>query len=135
MKNMADPLDIALKLLLKHDTLVNVLAAATAEHAEMIEQGRERCCGTDCKTAATVRHLSLGLRCCDHCAAKMIVKARTRIGGNTDLNLTLMLGHVMDEEAWVDLPGAIAVRRAQDLVTRSNQDIEPPIPEDPMQWH
>ncbi len=133
--SMADPLEVVLRLLLKHDNLVNVLAAATAEHAELIEQGRERCCRDACKQAATVRHLTLGLRCCDRCAAMLIVKSKSHIGRDDDLNMNLLRGIVMIEEAWVDLPGAIAVRRAQDLVTLANHGVEPPVPEDPMQWH
>jgi hypothetical protein len=131
---MADPLEIALKLLLKHDNVVNVLAAATAEHAQMIEQGRERC--HRCKTAATVRNLILQkLHFCDHCAASLIIAAKNNVGRDGDLDLTLLRGLIMDEDAWVDLPGAIAVRRAQDLVTMANYGVEPPVPEDPSQWH
>ena len=125
---MADILDVLTKLVVKHETLGNILAQALAEHAQLILQSIEKC--GRCKTeAATVRHMTLGLRYCDHCAATVISKAKNKVGGNTDLNLTLMLGHVMDEAAWVDLPGAIGIRRAQDLVTMVSYRNEPDMPE------
>jgi len=126
---MADPLETLMKLVLRHDTLVDVLAQGFAEHAMLIEQGRERCGSHGCKTAATVRHLSLGIRYCDHCAARIIVKAKKSIGTDVDLDMTLLRGVVANEDAWVDLPGAIGVRRAQDLVTLSGYGLEPDVPE------
>lgn len=125
---MADLTDVIVKMLLKHDALANALAQGFTEHAQLLLQMCEKC-GRCRNEASTVRHLTLGLRYCDRCAATIITKAKSRIGGNTDLNLTLMLGHVMDEEAWVDLPNAIGIRRAQDLVTMASYRNEPDVPE------
>ena len=132
---MADPLENVLKLVLRHDNLVNVLAQGFAEHAQLLLQARERCCCNDCTNAVTVRHLTLGLRCCDRCAARLIVKAKHNVGRDDSVSMNLLRGTVMQEEAWVDIPGAIGVRRAQDLVTMTAQGLEPDVPEPgSMEW-
>jgi hypothetical protein len=43
--------------------------------------------------------------------------------------MNMLRGMVMQEEAWVDVAGAIGVRRAQDLVTMTNSGLEPDVPE------
>jgi|SRR5579863_2924524 len=128
-----DLLDFLTKLVLRHENLTNVLAQGFAEHAELI-LNRYAKCGRCGEAVATVRHITLGLEYCDHCAACIINKARRSIGGNCDLNFVLMLGHVMDDEAWIDLPGAIGLRRAQDLVNLVNKDVEPDLPDNPLRW-
>ena len=125
---MADITDVIVKMLLRHDALGNSLAQGFTEHAALLLSLLEKCgrCQTE---ACTVRHMSLGLWYCDRCAATIINKARQSVGGNTNLNFTLLLGHVMDEEAWTDLPNAIGIRRAQDLVTMASYRNEPDMPE------
>ena len=127
---MADPsLDAIVKLLLRCDNLVGVLAQGFAEHAQLLLQARERCCCNGCTNPVTVRHLTLGLRCCDNCAARLIIKAKQNVGRDDSVSMNLLRGVVMQEEAWVDIPGAIGVRRAQDLVTMTVRNLEPDVPE------
>jgi hypothetical protein len=126
---MADFIDILSKLVLRHENLVNVLAQGFTEHAALLLQQCEKCCCSDCKTEATVRHQVLGMRCCDRCAARLITKSRKNIGIDTNLDMNLLRGMVMQEELWVDLPGAIGIRRAQDLVTFASYNLEPDVPE------
>ena len=126
---MADLTDVIMKLLLRHDNTVNALAQGFTEHARLILQQLEKCACNGCKDAATVRHQVLGLKCCDWHAARLMVKARKNIGIDANLDMNLMRGMIMQEELWVDLPGAIGIRRAQDLVTFSSYKDEPDLPE------
>lgn len=128
-------IDAILKLVVRNATLVNVLAQGFAEHAELLLQTRDRCCCTGCREAVTVRHMTLGLRCCDRCAARLIVKAKRHVGVDSNLDMNLLRGLVMQEDAWVDIPGAIGIRRAQDLVTMTGHGLEPDVPEPgSMEW-
>lgn len=125
---MADPTEVISRLLLKHDAIINIFAQGFAEHASLILQGRELC-GSCNKNAATLRHLTLGIRYCDNCAARTIIKARENLGTDADLDMNLLRALVSDEDAWLDLPGALGVRRAQDLVTMAGYNIEHDVPE------
>jgi hypothetical protein len=132
---MADSLEAILKIVLKHDILTIALAQGFTEHAELLLQTCERCCCTGCKTAATVRHITLGLRCCDRCAAKLIVKARKLVGLDPNPDINKLRRIVIDEEAWLDVPGAIGIRRAQDIVTLAGHGREADVPEPgSMEW-
>jgi DNA-directed RNA polymerase subunit RPC12/RpoP len=126
---MAEPLEVIMRLILRHDALINVLAQGFAEHANLILQGREQC-GRCNKNAATLRHLTLGVHYCDQCAARIIMKARDNLGRDADLDMNTLRAMVSDDDAWLDLPGALGVRRAQDLVMMTSHNLdEPDVPE------
>jgi hypothetical protein len=126
---MADPFDVLAKLVLRHDNLTSALAQGFTEHARLLLASLEKCARQGCKEAATVRHQVLGMKCCDHCAAHLITKARKNIAKDADLDLNLLRGMVSTEDMWVDIPNAIAIRRAQDLVTFTDHNLEPDMPE------
>lgn len=132
---MADTLGLLAKLVERNARIINVLAQASSEHARLLELARERCCRNGCKQAATVRHLSLGVRCCDWCAASLIIKAKRDIGTDNSFTMNMLRGVVMEEEAWVDLPGAKEIRHAQDVIDLLDHGFEADLPEDPQEWH
>jgi len=132
---MASLFDLLTKLTLKNDNMIGVLSQGFAEHAALMLQTLERCACNGCKQAATVRHQTLGIHCCDHCAARLITKSRKNAGVDTNVNLNLLRKSVAEEELWIDLPNALGIRRAQDLVTMSSYQNESDVPErGSMEW-
>ena len=128
---MADPFEVLAKIVLRVDNLTGALAQGFTEHARLLLASLERCGRNGCTETATVRHQTLGLKCCDACAARLIVKARKNIATDDSLDMNLLRGMVAHEAMWIDIPHAIAIRRAQDLVTFTDRDrnLEPDVPE------
>jgi hypothetical protein len=123
-------LAILLKLVSKHEravVIVESLALVATDHARMLERSLPRCAGVSCPDAATVKHLPSNVKCCDLCAARLVVHAQQ--GGPA-------LDAVMGESSWFDLPDAVQVRRMQDyLAVMKRGEEEPDVPEDNQLLH
>ena len=108
--------------------LVTNLAVVVADHAQLVERTLERCACTGCTDAVTVRHAFLGLKCCDACAARLIIKASQNITSDANDELNLTRTAVANEGCWIDLPDAAQVRRLQDYLAIVKRDDDPGAP-------
>jgi hypothetical protein len=134
---MADDKTLAtvLRLLLKHDNLVDTLAIATVDHALLLEKTLERCGNDACDRAATVRHLTFDIKRCDHHAARFIVGATLGFEDVLDDGFHPLQRALANESMWIDIPDALQIRRLQDIIAVVRQDNEPEPPADKQLLH
>jgi len=109
--------DALLKLVGRHEKIIDVLLGALTDHTCLLESRLDRCQSEGCKTAATVIHGDTKFKLCDHHAAAIVVGAsHGRLGPNNDADLMLMRLRLANEDCWNDLPDAVRIRRIQDYV-------------------
>lgn len=119
-----------LRIVSKHEkafAFIDPLLVVAATHAALLEPLLDRCACTDCTSAATVEHNSLGMQCCDNCCARLVVKAQNKLqSDNADAELTAFHVSMGAVENWVDLKNAVEVRHLQSYLTRlrNNDEVE-----------
>jgi hypothetical protein len=132
----APEISLLIRMALKSDREIGSIFGVINDFACLIEEHLERCAGTDCKNPATVRLSTYGVRMCDACAAKSIVKARRNLLISLpDDPINPMRRKVGDDCAWYDLPNAVRIRRLVEYVSMMTKDDEPDPPEHFDQLH
>lgn len=122
---------LILRALRRHEETIDLfprLASVCLDMTRLVEPMLEKCAREGCDDAATVRHITFGVKHCDHCTAMVIVKARQNLGepdGFDELRYSLI-----DEDCWVDVPNAEAIRRMREHLDIARCDEEPDMPED-----
>jgi hypothetical protein len=122
---------LILKALNRHERTLELfprLASVGLDLTRLVEPMLEKCARVGCNDAATVKHATLGVKHCDHCAAVVIVKARQNLGEPDGFDE--FRWSIMNEDNWVDVPNAEAIRRMREHLDIAGRDEEPDAPED-----
>lgn len=120
-----DDIKALARIVLRHKQLIEVTLGITADLALVFEPMLARCAHTNCKDVATVVQIDSQTRMCDYHAAAAMIRARENLRSDPSDELTLLRVRLADEECWVDLPNAPAIRRLQVYVQELQKNDEP----------
>lgn len=124
------------RIVLRHKQLIEVTLGITADLALMFEPTLERCSHRGCKEAATVQQVDVKVKMCDYHAAAAMLRAKANLlEGDPNDALIMLRVRAADEECWVDLPNAVAIRRLQVYVQELRKNDEPLPPADRAEYH
>jgi hypothetical protein len=111
-----DDFDAVVKLIVKHDKLISLLARGVADHACFIAPLITRCCKEGFDQPATVEHRELAYKMCDHCAAETVCKSGRNFTADLNDAVNLARGLLMQEDLWIDMPDADKIRRLVEYI-------------------
>lgn len=116
------------RLVLRNKMLLDAAFMMLSDFTQLIEPTLKCCMNPGCKIPATVRHVDAGVQMCDYHAAESMVNAQIT-------NSHASVDHVGDEERWIDLPNAQAIRHLLEYAYAIRKDEEVEAPIDPTEYH